>query len=99
MSEHTPGPWEYNADFDEVQSPMGLPVICKLRTAHGPREDVMQANARLIVAAPELMDVLLELGECVWEGDNSQGFRPKDGVSVATLERLRAVVKRVRGTA
>jgi len=60
MSEkHTPGPWE----FDDKNS-SGFPLLClyaadNRNPFHGSRSDAeMNANARLIAAAPDLLDAL-----------------------------------------
>lgn len=72
MSKHTPGPWigagpsfgdplprytteivtEYEGEDEEVRS------ICELPFAH--HDDENEANARLIAAAPELLEALKE---------------------------------------
>lgn len=75
MSAHTPGPWA--ADFGEayaVTAPdKGRVAICtNLKGAHGMggrrTGDEVEANARLIAAAPDLLEALevlvAELGDC-----------------------------------
>jgi hypothetical protein len=61
--EHTPGPWQYypevlrddgvvaRAGDKSVTDPIALPVVCDSRST-------MLANARLIAAAPELLEAL-----------------------------------------
>lgn len=56
---HTPGPWEalFDEDFVDVlpvhiDSKDGVPVACAYR---------LEADAHLIAAAPELLEVLQEL--------------------------------------
>jgi hypothetical protein len=59
MTKHTPGPWE----FDDKHS-SGFPLLClyaadNRNPFHGSRSDDEQnANARLIAAAPELLEAL-----------------------------------------
>jgi len=67
---HTPGPWHSSKDGDTVYGPshrhaqsaeLGVemqfePVICFVRGYHGSEE--AEANARLIAAAPELLNAL-----------------------------------------
>jgi len=59
MSKHTPGPWAYENYGGTVHvfldNKEGTPSICKLV---GNDKD---ANARLIAAAPELLEALEEL--------------------------------------
>jgi hypothetical protein len=54
-TEHTPGPWTYDKEAEDVYSPghgRGIPV-CIVGKDNG-------ANARLIAAAPELLEALME---------------------------------------
>ncbi len=65
----TPGPWEFNGDFGEIQTNLGAITIAYC-------DD--EANGRLIAAAPELLDALeyiLDVGELVWsEADDAMVF-------------------------
>ena len=63
MSKHTPGPWTYNLTMGVVRSVADefsncrQPVICDLR--RWPHEDttyIDPANARLITAAPDMLE-------------------------------------------
>jgi len=56
MSKHTPGPWEVNfKKFNEVRAENGAVVAeCKKLTSLVG----LQANARLIAAAPNLLEAL-----------------------------------------
>lgn len=61
MSKHTPGPWSYDADENEIHSDSmqetgGDPAhICEVL---GPNKEV---NASLIAAAPEMLEALKTL--------------------------------------
>ena len=66
MTEHTPGPWMVTPDHDEgigwrhVSSfPEGFGDIAT--TWSGKHGDASEANARLIAAAPDMLDALEEL--------------------------------------
>ena len=62
MSKHTPGPWKVNyAKFNEVKTSDGARVAT-CSNLNGLVN--LQANARLIAAAPELLDALIECLEC-----------------------------------
>ena len=73
MSKHTPGPWE-PTNSDDLDDPPGN-VVCTLgdgwyvSSEHEPTRDSNEADARLIAAAPEMLDALeaaahvLPLGE------------------------------------
>ncbi len=62
MTQHTPGPWRYNPDFDEIQSDsgLGLPILAKIKRGGGdwPEDEEADANARLMSSAPELLRLL-----------------------------------------
>lgn len=69
MSAHTPGPWH-------TVGPVGAATWIKSDTrpniaaVHGAATEVGQANARLIAAAPELLDAL---GHMQWCRSCSEG--------------------------
>lgn len=51
MSEPTPGPWWFSEDFEQ---PFIAPNICRINESYPNHE----ANARLMAAAPELLETL-----------------------------------------
>lgn len=64
-TKHTPGRWRVSADGDEVTtSPIGIlessKTICKT-SSHYRSEEECHANARLIAAAPELLESLEQM--------------------------------------
>ena len=86
MSKHTPGPWQLQADpmhFDSLTAVIGgkrmnakphawpaYPLTVQVGGMCGLQE--MQANARLIAAAPDLLEALEELADlvdCIRSGD------------------------------
>ena len=55
-AKHTPGPWEWN-DATDIYDPRTGATICEFYRT--PREGTVQmANARLIAAAPDMLEVL-----------------------------------------
>ncbi|WP_312708629.1 hypothetical protein [Stenotrophomonas sp.] len=65
-SKHTPGPWyvgreDENTGEIEVNSD-GRPYVCLVFP--GAIDEVTPANARLIAAAPELLEALIEATAC-----------------------------------
>lgn len=54
MSAHTPGPWEHCDDVC-VRAGRDLVALCYSNPSHA---DNLHDNARLIAAAPELLDAL-----------------------------------------
>jgi hypothetical protein len=80
MSKHTPGPWvavsRTNAHID-IEAPKQHGYVARhvASTGHGNHE----ANARLITAAPELLEALRELLS-----------ETEDGIATCPLTRIRA---------
>ena len=65
---HTPGPWrvnkKVNTSVEQATAPQGMVLICQCEDPDGARlnkEDA--ANARLIAAAPDLLDALQSISE------------------------------------
>jgi len=59
MSKHTPGPWRLSYSGDErllIDGHRGF--VCEMNQPSGPERE---ANARLIVAAPDLLTALIRL--------------------------------------
>ncbi len=90
MSAHTPGPWTARMldDPQWVVASSG-PLVCN--TLHGNDE----ANARLIAAAPEMLDAArMAVKELEW-------FLSKAGPgsysATGTLEQLRAAIAKAEG--
>ena len=80
MSGHTPGPWMakdsrlYNFAFD-VDDANGSPVA-EVCSKHGGQDDEARANARLIAAAPDMLEALRAAKEWseAWLDDESRVF-------------------------
>ena len=69
---HTPGPWVKGGDFGDVVGADGERVIVwGLGIGHGQRDKTTEANARLMQAAPDLLEALEELlnGGSIWVKD------------------------------
>lgn len=70
MSNHTPGPWEYdknvNGDF-LITTTIDLPALTESEVAvvfnleSAPKGVSPEANARLIAAAPDLLEAITEM--------------------------------------
>ena len=95
MSKHTPGPWQVSAGAVDnprliVENDLALPICAmSLRGVHGDTRR-MEANARLIAAAPELLEAL-EMAEDRIESERRSGeFDP-------LLRDIRAVISKATG--
>jgi hypothetical protein len=96
MSKHTPGPWRagpnggwglgpINAVFT-AESDLYGDLLASLQTV--PVSPHMEANARLMAAAPDLLEALKQMLE-VWEEDPAYGATHAD--------KARAAIARVEG--
>lgn len=97
---HTKGPWKvvrpmkgkYRGDFAIVpqskhSTEASGPAFCYL--AKG-REDMQEANARLIAAAPELLEALVDLGDWLAYGLNKAEGAEPTAEDHATCDRVAA---------
>jgi hypothetical protein len=84
MSGHTPGPWR--ADEKVVRGPGGIPIAL-LATVDA------ESNARLIAAAPDLLEILQALAPLIDSVDQLLGSRA--GTSLG--EKVRSAIARAEG--
>ena len=97
MNKHTPGPWK--AHFEEAYYVTGpdrgrVAMMLNLKGAHGlggrRTGEESAANARLIAAAPELLEALQAL-------DVLFGHLASDGTQYDWIDRARAVIAKATG--
>ncbi len=94
MSKHTPGPWrasELGVLSDKLTS-YGNWYVCSLID---PDNEEHKANARLIAAAPELLDVAREAAE--WLDLLKQNYPDMAGL-VRACRQARDLIARIEGT-
>jgi hypothetical protein len=76
MSKHTPGPWKYNSKLSGSENHRGFYITANRGMTIGelhpldPDGDEGKANARLISAAPDLLESLKAILAC----DGSRGI-------------------------
>ena len=100
MRKHTPGPWavEDSIDGPIVYSEKTEVIIsdCKnFAVPSGSIHEQCSANARLIAAAPDLLDALeamLAHTACI---DPTQGYIPEDDFSA--VKQARAAISKAKG--
>lgn len=70
MSKHTPAPWVYDsfALREEIRSESN-PLIAVVSSVHCSSPEEMRDNARLIAAAPELLEALQTLVDLIHNDD------------------------------
>lgn len=71
MSKHTPGPWQVVSGGISVDGADGS-LICSMTEYKKPTPR-QQANARLIAAAPELLEAVKAIAECCDEDYHVRG--------------------------
>jgi hypothetical protein len=65
MTPHTPGPWEIESTHGITVGPADNGFVCRVRYATTAKQrDEAFANARLIAAAPDLLEALRTIAEC-----------------------------------
>ena len=90
MSQHTPGPWKVE-DGIFVVGPDKLSIFGGASTKRS--DEVCEANARLIAAAPEMYDLIFRYMH-IWDGAHSDPVdKPQSGCLVCTARTLLAKVE------
>ena len=94
MSKHTPGPWRWDDgdcedDMPRLMAPSGK--VCHFGNAmqYYPTEGKPPSNsdARLIAAAPELLEALKQaLEECIWPNERLSDVHDKACAAIAKAE-------------
>lgn len=97
-AQHTPGPWEVAKGCDQYVAAGGFWVASTM----GVRGEEGAANARLIAAAPDLLEALLTKRDYVADAasgaltypDSGEGFKL---MAAEDLARIDAIVAKARG--
>lgn len=96
--EHTPGPWHpIKTPYRGHASAAYYIMAGKRAVAHVKQStsSPVKENARLVAAAPDLLEALLEMTETYWGVDdakNGDGGQPP-----ACVRRARAAIRKARG--
>jgi hypothetical protein len=99
MSKHTPGPWIFepapHGAFDICKDPnsMGRYMVIATRGPHDVRAAEMHANARLIAAAPDLLQALLNLVGTMCAADGSDMEADLDAIDAKVAAAIAAIAK------
>ena len=95
MSKHTPGPWKIGAPPPNGEQTIGTEagmMVAVATTGVGMEEETL-ANARLIAAAPDLLEALIEMTNALdlmqWKRLGSTLGKP--------YEKARAAIVKARG--
>lgn len=65
MSKHTPGPWYYKSGTHGIFGPEGKAIATLHGTPRGYPNPDREANAHLLVAAPDLLEALRDLVDAI----------------------------------
>lgn len=99
MSEHTPGPWVCNLETYEISTAISDTVMFAEDRADDPTDEDF-ANARLIAAAPEMLEALEMVYGRLMDYPEAQRMNPQFdwvGFSVATAKRIGYTIASVKG--
>ena len=91
MSTHTKGPWRLSDNKQWIQGEWDTDIAC-ICNAHYWGQPQADANARLITAAPELLDACREA-----ESVLRTFAEANTAVAPRTLEKLRAALAKAEG--
>ena len=95
MSKHTQGPWRQDK-WDAVITASGSMLVTDGVALGGRSTEETRANARLIAAAPELLEALKWHRDALDLGDVA--FYERHGFNVSeVMPRTRAIVKKAEG--
>jgi len=102
---HTPGPWvkDYNGTIGHIKSlgmEKGTPIVCVYSGIHialSISKEESEANAYLITAAPELLEVCKEMVSA-WEqyAENADGDL-LDDKSCEIMSKMSKAIKKAKG--
>ena len=92
MANHTPGPWyvKRNGVRSPVNSEDGRHIAMINYNPMTIPDEMHEANARLIAAAPEMLEVLIDLQE-------SAQYWSEYDVPIGIVDRLNAVISKAKG--
>ena len=92
MGNHTPGPWSLDK-YGNVVDQAGIQICVTglfLVSGYLPSESAPFANRDLIAAAPEMLEVLIDLSE-------SAQYWSEYDVPIGIIDRLNAVISKAKG--
>lgn len=107
MSGHTPGPWEVDESGDvrqvrprtDAERAAGQCAGYRVAIlASGPADPSDGANARLIAAAPEMLEALQMLISCVYDADGASGYKEQWTEERPQIRAARAAIRKATGT-
>lgn len=96
IARHTPGPWQANKRHNgwDVYAPDKRVVAEIYRVAE---PEICEANARLVAAAPELLEAAKRF--IAWIDSGKRGFPSESKLDAAVTETRTAVAKATTGQA
>lgn len=91
---HTPGPWEISCETKVSADIVNHELELAIATVHGD-DDEANANARLIVTAPKLLEACDQLSSVVdaWQSEQEDGEPHVAAMRAALMQALTAIAK------
>jgi len=96
MSKHTPGPWYYKSGTRGIFGPEGKAIATLHGTPRGYPNPDREANAHLLVAAPDLLEALQSLLLYVGQLEMLV-YRDDDAGEHEEVAKARATIKKAEG--
>jgi hypothetical protein len=87
---HTPGPWKVDVFTTAILIESRVGCICEMPSDHGQHAERRVANARLIAAAPELLEALEDLDWGIGNGASDETWD-------AACAKARAAIAKAKG--
>lgn len=103
QAKHTPGPWRVRTDTkgDIAHVTSGYETVCSflttVKSGHGPEQ--IEVDARLICAAPELLDALKSLLLAVQSNNEGGSLKTPDQIFAEAGREAIAAIAKATGSA
>jgi type III secretory pathway component EscU len=97
MSKHTRPPWKKGNDCIIAEIDRHVPTLIAITGGYGmgipaviPDDEEAEANQRIMIAAPEMLEVLEELDECA-------AYWSEYNVPIGIHDRIKAAIAKAKG--
>jgi hypothetical protein len=96
VDKHTPGPWEAKRETDYVPAQVWAEGR-QIAEVYGESREVRAANARLIAAAPELLNALRDIIAEFWAEYEYPDRAPEQSPTVKEISKAGHVIRKAKG--
>ena len=96
MDKHTPGPWDPKRETDYVPAQVWAEGR-QVAEVYGESREIRAANARLIAAAPELLNALQDIIAEFWAEYEYPDRAPEHSPTVKEIRKAEHVIRKAKG--